>query len=430
VQNGRHSFDRDLGTASCLGVIAYAHMDFKMNNACTHYEPEGMRVGVLTGCQDPHYVFGLVMALSSKGVHLDVVGSDVVDNPEFHKSVRLRFLNLRGSQRNVEAFVKALRLLRYYCRLMFYALSAEPSIFHILWNNRVEWFDRTLLMCYYKCLGKRIVFTAHNVNEGKRDGHDTLLNRITLRVQYWLADHIFVHTEKMKSELLEEFDVRGSAVTVIPYGINNAVPDTVMTLKGARQRLGIAIPEKTILFFGSIAPYKGLATLVTAFRDLVSEDSRYRLIIAGAPKNGSEGYLKSIQEIIDSTIDPGRVIQRIEFIPDDEAETYFKSADVLVLPYTQIFQSGILFMAFSFGLPVVAADVGSFKEDIIEGKTGFLCHPDDSADLARAIRRYFESELFANLSARRPEIREYAMARHSWDLVGEMTRNVYANLRE
>jgi len=53
-------------------------------------------------------------------------------------------------------------------------------------------------MSYYKFLGKTIVITAHNVNKGRRDATDTPLNRLTLRIQYRLADHIFVHTEKMK----------------------------------------------------------------------------------------------------------------------------------------------------------------------------------------------------------------------------------------
>ena len=72
--------------------------------------------------------------------------------------------------------------------------AAQPKIFHILWNNKFEFFDRTLLMLYYKLLGKKIVFTAHNVNIRKRDGNDSWLNRFSLKIQYQLVDHIFVHT--------------------------------------------------------------------------------------------------------------------------------------------------------------------------------------------------------------------------------------------
>src|SRR5260370_31206150 len=80
-------------------------------------------------------------------------------------------------------------------------------------------------MLYYKIMGKKIAFTAHNVNAGKRDANDSVLNRLSLRIQYRLADHIFVHTERMKDELVEEFGIRKEAITVIPFGINNSVPE-------------------------------------------------------------------------------------------------------------------------------------------------------------------------------------------------------------
>jgi hypothetical protein len=81
-------------------------------------------------------------------------------------------------------------------------------------------------------------------------------------------------------------------------------------------------------------------------------------VIAGEPKKGSEDYLHEIQELVKRDFTQGQVIQKIQFIPDEEMELYLKAGDVLVLPYKEIFQSGVLFLAYSFGLPVVATDVG------------------------------------------------------------------------
>ena len=92
--------------------------------------------------------------------------------------------------------------------------------------------------------------------------------------------------------------------------------------------------------------------------------------------------------------------------------------------HQQIYQSGVLLLAYSFGLPIIASDVGSFRNDIIEGKTGYLNVPCDAADSANTIETYFESDLFKALDRRRPEIRNHAWAWHSWDLLGEMTRDV------
>jgi glycosyltransferase involved in cell wall biosynthesis len=223
--------------------------------------------------------------------------------------------------------------------------------------------------------------------------------------------------------------VRENRVSVIPYGINNAVPNSALTPRQAKQQFGIADGDKTILFFGQIAPYKGLDYLVDAFETLTTADPAYRLIVAGKPKPGADQYWLDVRNRLQPHVDRGRAILDARYIPDDKAEVYFKAADVLVLPYREIFQSGILFFGYSFGLPVVASDVGSLRDDVIDGKTGFLSRPQDPEDLARTLAAYFDSELFANLETRRAEIREFVTSRHSWDTVAELTRDVYARLQ-
>jgi glycosyltransferase involved in cell wall biosynthesis/GT2 family glycosyltransferase len=386
-------------------------------------------VALLTGGGDRPYALGLAKELISKGAALDLIGSDDLDCPEFHHKPGVNFLNLRGDQRTDVNFArKVFRLSTYYAKLIRYAATAKPRIFHILWNNKFLYLDRTLLTLYYRLLGKRIVLTVHNVNMGRRDSKDTRLNRLTLRIQYRLADHIFVHTEKMKLELIKEFGVQGGRVTVIPFGINNAVSSTYLTPREAKLRLGLGNDTKAILFFGNIAPYKGLEYLITAFQQILARHDDYRLIIAGRPKN-SETYWATIQEAIHEDVQTGRVLLRADFVPDDETEVYFKAADVLALPYRHIYQSGVLFLAYSFGLPVLAANVGSLQDEIVEGKTGFVFKPEDALDLAMTIERYFASDLFARLDSRRQEIRDYAAGRHSWDVVGQMTTDVYASLQ-
>jgi glycosyltransferase involved in cell wall biosynthesis len=382
---------------------------------------------LLTGGFDKPYALGLATALAAKSVRTAVIGSDEVDSPAMHTTPGLTFLNLAGSGPERGLVRKLSNILTYYARLIRYAAASRSKVVHILWNGKFQWFDRTVLMLYFRMLGKFVVLTVHNVNVGKRDSSDSWLNRSTLRMQYRLADHLFVHTAKMKSELCSEFGVSDQVVTVIPFGINTTVPRTQLTPDEAKERLGIKPGQKTVLFFGGIRPYKGLEYLVEAFLEL-TDDPEYRLIIAGFAKKGSEQYLKTIQQRIDGSPAREKVVQRIEYIPDEDTELYFKAADALVLPYTYVFQSGVLFLAYGFGLPVIASDVGSVAEDVIEGKTGFLCKPCDSEGLAEAIRKYFASDLFRELEQRRVDISEYTEARHSWDTVGTMTRTVYEQL--
>lgn len=234
----------------------------------------------------------------------------------------------------------------------------------------------------------------------------------------------------MKDELISNFNVRPQAVSVIRYGINNAVPNTALTPQDSRRRLGIADEERTILFFGNIAPYKGLEYLIRAFERVCASrgEDRYRLIVAGRFKKGSDEYSERIEHELNSSPYRDRFILHLELIPDEEIELYFKAADILVLPYTSIFQSGILFLGYSFGLPVIAADVGSLRDDVLEGATGYLCRPKEEADLAEAIRKYFDSSLYRSLGSQRQAIQEYGRSEHSWESVALEIRQVYTRL--
>ncbi len=390
-----------------------------------------LNVALLTAGKDKPYAFGLTHALFEQDVRVDLICGDDLNISEFQSESRVNVLSFRKEPRpGASVLRKAWGTLQYYGRLVRYAWSAQPNVFHILWNNKFETIDRVFLMLYYKLLGKRLVLTAHNVNAGTRDDTDTWFNRATLALQYRLCDHIFIHTDKMKQGLIREYGVPESALTVVRFGINNAVRRTALTVAEAKRTLGITTGQKTILFFGNIAPYKGLEFLIAAFRRVATTPGEYRLIIAGRPKGGSESYWSSIKSLIGEHHEREGVILKIEYIADDDTELYFKAADVLALPYVNIFQSGVLFLSYSFGLPVIAADVGSLREDVVEGHTGLMCAPRDAEALAKAIETYFASDLFRHLDERRLAIREYAMARHSWGPIAGITRDVYTKLFE
>jgi len=386
------------------------------------------QIAILTGGADKPYAYGLIQALMHGAVTLDVIGNDELDCIEFRDTPHVNYLNLRGDQRTDAGFItKAFRVLKYYARLIRYSVTAQSKLFHILWNNKFEYFDRTILMVWYRFLGKGIVLTLHNVNARKRDRTDTALNRLTLGIQYRLADHMFVHTERMKEQLIGEFAVRQERITVIPFGINNAVPNTQITRSEAREKLGLLSQEKVLLFFGNIAPYKGLEYLVRAFNDIALDLDDYKLMIAGRPKD-CDHYWNALKEEMSEDIRNNKIIIHQEYIPDEDTELYMKAADVLVLPYRFIYQSGVLFLGYSFGMPVLASEVGSLADEIVEGETGFIFRAEDPVDLVRAIKQYFGSNLYAELEDRRSLIKGYATARHSWNKVAQMTLEVYSSL--
>jgi glycosyltransferase involved in cell wall biosynthesis len=153
------------------------------------------------------------------------------------------------------------------------------------------------------------------------------------------------------------------------------------------------------------------------------------VVIAGKVKRGHEPYWERIRETLATVPAQHRITTHVRFIPDDQVERYFKAADLVVLPYTAIFQSGVPFLAFSFGAPVVATDVGSLRDDIRDGVTGYICPPRDPSALASAIGRYFESDLYRHRAQHRSTIRTLALEHHSWETVGRILSTVYESAR-
>src|SRR6476659_10563979 len=105
-----------------------------------------LSIALLTGGDDKPYVLGLAEALTSEGISFDLIGSDDLEVPELLRNRRINFCNLRGDQRSdANLKNKAFRILCYYFRLVCYDVTEKQKIFHILWNNTFELFDRTIL---------------------------------------------------------------------------------------------------------------------------------------------------------------------------------------------------------------------------------------------------------------------------------------------
>jgi D-inositol-3-phosphate glycosyltransferase len=388
-----------------------------------------MRVSLLTGGDDPNYAIPLATSLADQGIQVEFVGNDDMEGSPSLRRTNIEYLNLRGSQDpQAPLHSKTARVLRYYQNLISYTLRTESRLFHILWLNKFDLLDRTIMNLFYKVNRKKLVFTAHNVNTLKRDGNDTWTNKATLRAMYSILDHIFVHTDLAKDELVAEYRVVPSKVSVIPFGLNTYVPDTHLSRAEARARLGLGESEKVLLFFGQIAPYKGLDILLEAMKILFSQQQPCRLMIAGRVKNGSEPYWQTLRPYLENDEARPRILVNDKFIPDNDVPMLFRAADVLILPYRAIYQSGPLSLAYRFGVPVIATRVGSFERDVIPEVTGLLSQPDSPRDLARVIRQYFESELYLDGDQVRKRIREIGLESYSWDRIGQTIAKVYATL--
>ena len=157
----------------------------------------------------------------------------------------------------------------------------------------------------------------------------------------------------------------------------------------AEDRLGLPHGSRNLLFFGLIREYKGLDTLLEAFRGL---DERYRLIIAGEPYGSFEKY----EKIIESLPGKDRISLFTDYIKDSDVKYFFSAADLTVLPYKSATQSGIAAISYQFDVPLVTTLTGSIGSAVQEAGTGIAVPPEEPQSVREAVVRYFEEEGLAS----------------------------------
>jgi glycosyltransferase involved in cell wall biosynthesis len=225
----------------------------------------------------------------------------------------------------------------------------------------------------------RICFLCHNVlpHEG------TLLDRWLTGYAFWRASHFIVHSERDKANLLALAPRTPVTKTKHPtYAVFGAHDPCDKAT--ARHRLGLRVDRATVLFFGLVRPYKGLEYLLRAM-PLVVREVDCVLLVVGEFYESKERYTRLIEDL--------RLGERVElvdrYVKNEEVSLYFRSADVVVLPYVDATQSGVVQIAFGLEVPVITTDVGGLPEIVEDGATGFVVARRSAEQLAAAIGRFY-----------------------------------------
>jgi glycosyltransferase involved in cell wall biosynthesis len=232
-----------------------------------------------------------------------------------------------------------------------------------------------------------------------------LLNELVKRGYRWAADELIVHGERLRDSLV----AAGSdpaRVTAIPHGNYSFFTRW--------RREGVSEEADLVLFFGYIAEHKGLEYLLRAEDRLAQRVPGVRIAVAG------KGELGRYERFI---TDPDRYEIRNEFVPNEDVAELFQRAAVVVLPYTSATQSGVIPIAYSFGTPVVATDVGSLPEVVDDGRTGFVVPPRRPDALADAVATLLSDDRRrAEMGERATEMAETDLA---WGPIAARTVEVY-----
>jgi glycosyltransferase involved in cell wall biosynthesis len=286
--------------------------------------------------------------------------------------------------------------------------ARSADIVHFQWLP-VQHLDGYLLPARRSRDGGRhpLVLTAHDVLPREpRPGQLSAQRRL-----YDRFDAIVVHSEHGRARLIDELGADGERIHVIPHGVFTHLAAGV----SEGPRLG---ESPVVLMFGLMRPYKGIDVLLEAWRGTQDEApiEDAELLIAGMPRMDISALRAAA---------PANVSFDPHFVTDAELPSYFKRADLVVLPYLQADQSGVLFTALAFGKPLLLSDVGGFPELASTGAAKIV-KAGDARALGRALRELLADR--ATLTEMCVRARAAANGRYSWKEIAAAHVELYERL--
>jgi glycosyltransferase involved in cell wall biosynthesis len=274
------------------------------------------------------------------------------------------------------------------------------DVVHFQWLA-VQPVDAHLLPC-----GRPLVLTAHDVlprepRPGQLAGQRRLYERF---------DAIVVHSDHGRERLTGELGVDPECVHVIPHGVFAHLTERAVATPPPAPPFQTDKP--VVLFFGLMRPYKGIEVLLEAWREV--EDAE--LWIVGMPRMDIEPLRAAARANV-------RFVAR--YVSDEELAAYFERADLVVAPYLEADQSGVVSTALAFGKPLLLSDVGGFPEIARTGAARIVPSGDSQA-LGEALRELLADR--AALTEMCVRARAATQGRYSWAAVAQAHIELYERL--
>ncbi len=247
--------------------------------------------------------------------------------------------------------------------------------------------------------GCKVLFICDNVLPHER----TPIDRALTSWLFKTGDYFIVQSRSVEKDLLSVVDE--PSYRFVPHPVYEIFGKPIEKSE-ARRRIGIEEGENVALFFGYVRKYKGLHVLIDAVRKALGK-IKMKLLVVGEFYDDEESYRQQIEKL--NLKNEVKVVS--DYIPNDEVATYFSAADVVILPYIDATQSGIVQIAYNFDKPVITTDVGGLAEVVLDGETGLIVHPNSRDELAGAIDRFFSEKLAEKFSESVAEQKRL----YSWD---------------
>ncbi|WP_158859058.1 glycosyltransferase family 4 protein [Lunatibacter salilacus] len=367
---------------------------------------------IANGFQE-EYIYNFVNGLSKTCSRVVLIGGENYDRSRL--SINVSFNPLRGRHFHGESFIrKTLRSIRYYIHLILFIVRSRINTVHLAWL-RFPIIDGIFIPIILKMFKIRIVYTAHNPLPHHKEGW---YFRFIFRMIYRISDFIIVHTDHIKNLLVREIGVDSKKIYMVEHGLYDVTETPEINSISSKKYFNLESRKPVLLFFGKIVHYKGLDLLLES---MVWDDihMKFQILIAGRV---GDAYKDQFDKLIDNyPFSNLTILDR--YLTDKEVEMCFKAADLTVLPYREASQSGVMLMSFSFGIPVVVPDLGSFPEYVNGGATGLLFHSNDWESLGKVLSEYLsQPDQF-----QKKDILSIASTKYSWDDACRTISDIYNN---
>ncbi len=245
----------------------------------------------------------------------------------------------------------------------------RPDLIHLM-SNSTLWLNFAVPFWH----SIPLVTTIHDVNVHPGDSDTRILPAWAPKLMVHQSRHVVVHGEGLKQLVLDQYSKSADNVHVLSHPAIQRYAELARRQKMAPCRADGVL---RILLFGRIFAYKGLEHLVRA--EALLKDCSFDLRFTIAGRGDDPWIYRSLMG------DPGRYDIRNRFIEDAEVAQLFLDTDIVVLPYTEASQSGVLNLTAAFGKPVIVTDVGELPATVLSNELGLVVPSGDGESLSRAI---------------------------------------------
>jgi D-inositol-3-phosphate glycosyltransferase len=361
------------------------------------------------------YDLGLTTELSMIGVDASIISSKAfpleATNPNNIPILR-KFPNLRNTDNYL---IKAAQYSKGIYNVYSHLRANKYDIIHWQLIYVYPPLDAWLGKMLYR-QNMRLIVTVHDIKPFSfiKCKQNYLFKKI-----FKSAARLIVHGDSNKEELEKRYPTK-SIIKIVPHGGFNLFLSNPADKKASRRKLGLPENSRIILFFGQIKKEKGLIYLIRATKTALSILPDIHLVIAGRPCHMD---LQECINAIDSASFKNRITLDLNHIEEDKMKAYFSASDVVALPYLSGTQSGVLLQAMTYGIPVIASDVGALGPTVKNSSAGIIVAPGRVDQLSGAIVKILSDENLSQQMAR--SARNAINNEYSWKTCAKKTMDIY-----